>query len=85
MHKRVYILLLATAIICGSLLQKDVAAQDQVTMQIRAGFDSYFKANSWMPVRVVVANEGADIEGEIQVLPQGGGDDRHKTVRRSEA
>ena len=74
-HKRVFVLLLSTVIICGSLLQMDIAAQDQVTMQVRAGFDSYFKANSWMSVRVVVANEGADIEGEVQILPESGGRD----------
>jgi len=55
-------------IIGGALLsQTDAAAQGGLTLEARAGFDGYYQVNGWVPVQVVVANEGKDIEGEIQI------------------
>jgi hypothetical protein len=46
----------------------DVAAQGDLTLDARAGFEGYYKVGTWVPVQVTVANEGPDIEGEIQVI-----------------
>jgi len=41
--------------------------QSTVTLEARAGFDGYYKVNGWVPVHVVVTNEGPDVKGEIQL------------------
>jgi hypothetical protein len=49
------------------------AKQSGLTLNAYAGFDGYYKVNRWLPVQVVVANAGPDIEGEIQIAMTGGG------------
>jgi len=46
------------------------AAQDEsgVTLSISVGFDGYCRADAWCPVYVVLSNEGADVEGELQAF-----------------
>ena len=46
------------------------AAQENpdLTMQVEVGFDGYCSADSWCPVRVILSNEGADVDGEL-VMP----------------
>jgi hypothetical protein len=63
-HKRLYILLLVALI--GLAPVVEVLAQDKPGIDVRAGFDGYFKLGSWVPIYAVVSNEGADIDGEIQ-------------------
>ena len=48
-----------------------VAQQDGPTLQITAGFDGTCHSGEWCPVYVVLSNEGADVEGELQVLVGG--------------
>ena len=36
-------------------------------LDARAGLDGYYKVNSWLPVHVIVANDGPDTDGEIQL------------------
>lgn len=43
------------------------AQDDGPTLTVEAGFDGYCRENGWCPVRVILANEGADIEGQVQV------------------
>ena len=38
-----------------------------ITLQARAGFDGYFKESRWVPVRIMVANDGPDVSGTLQV------------------
>lgn len=47
-----------------------VLAQDTngVTMDVAAGYDGYYKADSLLPVVVNVANNGAPIEGELRII-----------------
>jgi hypothetical protein len=45
-------------------------AQDGLTLQARAVFDA--EINTWVPIHVVVTNEGQEIEGEIQIAPAEG-------------
>jgi hypothetical protein len=48
-----------------------IAAQDTgPTMQVTAGYDGYCRSGDggmWCPVRVVLSNEGADVEGELRI------------------
>jgi hypothetical protein len=46
------------------------AAQDDpdLKMQVEIGLDGYCRAESWCPIRVILSNEGADVEGEL-VMP----------------
>jgi hypothetical protein len=63
-HKRFFILLLVALI--GVVPAVDASAEDKVTMDVRAGFDGYYKLGSWIPISVVIANEGAEIEGKLR-------------------
>jgi hypothetical protein len=47
-----------------------------VTLSIHAGFDGYYKDLRWLPVRITVANDGADTQGTLRVtVPRNGGAD----------
>ncbi len=65
-HKSIAILLLIAALALA-LPSMCAAAQGELTFAVQAGYDGYYRANAWMPVRVIVSNEGPDIEGQIQV------------------
>ncbi|MDQ6964764.1 MAG: hypothetical protein Q9M13_07590, partial [Mariprofundales bacterium] len=45
-----------------------VGAQGTVTLNATAGFDGYYRAGTWVPVHITVANTGADAEGEVQIV-----------------
>jgi hypothetical protein len=45
----------------------DVTAQGGLTMTVRAGYDGYYKPGNWVPVHIVIANGGGEIDGEVQV------------------
>jgi len=49
-----------------------VAAQDPVTLEAHVGFDGYTKPNNWIPIHVIVANEGTGIEGTVRVVSSDG-------------
>lgn len=43
-----------------------------ITLEAHAGFDGYYKDARWMPVRILVANDGPDARGTLQVsVPRG--------------
>ncbi len=49
-------------------------AQEQpgVTLTARAGFDGYYEVDEWLPVRVVLQNDGPGLDGQVEVrLPRG--------------
>ena len=70
MRKQIPILALIF-VLSGMLIpQLDAAAQGGLTMEARAGFDGYYRVNSWVPVQVIVANEGKDIKGQLQLAVQ---------------
>jgi hypothetical protein len=54
-------------------LYTPASAQDEagLTLSFSAGFDGYCRSDSWCPVYVVVSNEGADVEGELQASLDG--------------
>ena len=44
-------------------------------MTVKAGFDGKFKDGGWIPVRVVLENNGADLQGLIKINFSGGSND----------
>jgi hypothetical protein len=62
--------------------QAPAAQQPQpITLLARAGFDGYYKENHWLPTRVMVANDGPDVRGSLEVTftrPNGS----HLTIAR---
>jgi hypothetical protein len=71
-RKRLSVLFLAALV--GLLPVVGVSAQDELTLDVRAGFDGYYKPESWVPVYAIVANTGPDIDGEIRAAPSWGED-----------
>lgn len=69
------VLLLSTRVFAvpggAALAQGDLS--DLVTVEMRAGFDGYFRSNAWLPVRVEVTNNGDDLDGVIVVRPETSG------------
>lgn len=61
--------------ICSSLIvslkifgQANAQADAQITLTAEAGFDGYAKEGKWIPVRVTLENQGADVnEASLQV------------------
>ena len=41
--------------------------QDGLSMTVQAGFEGYYKVNTWMPVTIRLENQGANIEGVLEV------------------
>jgi hypothetical protein len=47
------------------------AAQSAITLSVEAGLDGYYKVKQWLPVRVLIENNGPSIEGRVVVtLPR---------------
>lgn len=70
-------LLIASVFLCIYAAQPNAArAQDTaplVTLDVRAGFDGYFREHQWLPVYVQLSNEGAGVTGHLTVRPQTSG------------
>ncbi len=49
-----------------------VTAQEPaaVTLSVEAGLDSYYRVGQWLPVRVLLENKGAAIDGRVEVVLQ---------------
>lgn len=58
---------LAILVLLGCTWTVAGAQDDGPTLTVEAGFDGYCRENGWCPIRVILANEGADIEGQVQV------------------
>lgn len=58
-------------LIVHSSFPKSVEAQSENNIKISAdvGFDGLCKTNRWFPVRVVLENNGSDLEGRLEVIP----------------
>ncbi len=44
-----------------------VRAEETLTLDVRVGFDAFYKTNAWTPVWVTVANQGANLQAELRV------------------
>src|SRR5919205_819480 len=78
MRNVVAVLLLASLLIGGA--QSAASAPDdqadtpsQVRMDVRAGFDGAGRVGGWVPLDIQLANEGAELRAEVQVVIQQGG------------
>ncbi|MCA9872246.1 MAG: hypothetical protein KC441_01270, partial [Anaerolineales bacterium] len=60
-----FLLLLLPLLFMG--LSTAVAQSDGLTMDVRAGFDGYYKPDFWTPVQVTIANSGTAVEGELRI------------------
>jgi hypothetical protein len=61
--------IILTLVILSAWTVRPASAQDDagLTLSASVGFDGYCRTNTWCPVYVVLSNEGADLEGELQV------------------
>jgi hypothetical protein len=50
-----------------------VAQNDGLAIEAAAGFDGTCRSGDWCPLRVVLANEGASVEGELRVEVESAG------------
>jgi hypothetical protein len=49
------------------------SAQDaRPVLNVNAGFDGYYKDGLWMPVRVLLENNGPDVAGQVRIASPGG-------------
>src|SRR5262245_59112993 len=47
--------------------------QEPVSMLVDVGYDSYYRSDFWLPVRVHIRNDGASVHGRISVRPESSG------------
>jgi hypothetical protein len=76
---------IAVAVILASPWRTVAAQEGGLTMAVTVGFDGYCREGGWCPVHVVLSNQGADLEGELQVfVPRVGPSDQlpHQYARR---
>lgn len=64
MYKRILLFILVLVLCRPPALS---LAQGGLTMAVAGGFDGYARADAWIPIYVTLANEGADVDGQIQV------------------
>ena len=58
----------------ATALAAPTAPAAAVTLAVHAGFDGYYKDQSWLPVRITVANDGPDTKGTLRVsVPRANG------------
>ena len=50
------------------LLTSTVAlAQSPVTLAVEAGLDGHYTVGQWLPVRVLIENDGPSIDGRVEI------------------
>ncbi len=67
------VILLVAAALWSGPKHRPVEAQENLSMEVRAGFDGYYKQGSWVPFQVTIANEGRQVEGQVRILSEDGG------------
>lgn len=67
-RRRVSYLLLIGLLLTGVAAAAAQTAAPGVTMQLRTGFDGFYRSDTWTPVQITVANSGAAVEGELRVV-----------------
>jgi hypothetical protein len=65
--------LIVTILICLALTPTTAAAQEDLSLEVRAGFDGFYKIDTWLPVKVTVANRGADLQGTLRLRDDNAG------------
>ncbi len=69
-------LLIAGLVIAQAAIPAGAQSDDGISLAGSAGFDGYFKEQHWIPVQVELANEGPDLEAQIEIrqLPERAGE-----------
>lgn len=67
----------------AAVAQNGAVAQSGLKIDARAGLDGYYKINEWLPVQVIVANDGPDRDGEIQLQVAGNQGERVLYTQRA--
>lgn len=72
MKRRWVLFLFWTALLASALAFSPPPQADdsQIQIDIRAGFNSYYRAGKWTPIHVTINNSGSDINGTLQVRTQ---------------
>ena len=52
---------------------QDAVATDLISLTVSAGYDSVFRPNQWLPLRVQISNQGEPITGRLVVRPETSG------------
>jgi hypothetical protein len=73
MHRLLARLIVITACMLSATGWLSVAAQDNfhdvIEMSVEVGFDSFFRAEEWTPVRVALKNNGESVLGRLVIRP----------------
>jgi hypothetical protein len=70
--RRRHNLLLLPVILLLTVFAAPAQAQG-ITLEVEAGFDSFFRENQWFPIRVQASNAGADRSGRLVLRPETSG------------
>lgn len=73
MKKRLLLWALLLALSLAAFPTGAQDTQDPVSLLVEAGYDSYYRLDYWLPIRVQVRNDGAAITGRISVRPESSG------------
>ncbi|MDD9957140.1 MAG: hypothetical protein OXP68_13080 [Anaerolineaceae bacterium] len=66
--------LLLPVLLLLTVIAAPAAAQAQgITLEVEAGFDSFFREHKWFPIRVQASNAGADRSGRLVLRPETSG------------
>lgn len=70
--------LIAALLLSGMWTAETAQAQDErpadlIALSVSAGYDSVFRPNQWLPIRVQISNQGEPIAGRLVVRPETSG------------
>lgn len=70
-----WVLLCLLAMTLGVSVPKTLAqnVDAEITLNVDPGYGSYFREDTWLPIRIEVANDGADVVGSLVVRPETSG------------
>ncbi len=63
--RRLIILLLLVPLLLGAAPLRQ--NQPAVTLTVSAGYDGFFRPGQWIPLRVMVSNDGDSLDGYLRV------------------
>ena len=69
LHTFAVLMVTAIALWPGNPVQAGHLTQQPspITLDIRAGFDSYVEQGNWVPITITASNDGEDVSGELRI------------------
>lgn len=64
------VLLVVALLPVATALAAPHAQSSGLTLDVQAGFDSYYKEGQWVPLRIVVSNTGPDVSGDLRAVDE---------------